>query len=288
MTTLRTILFATDLSEHTTAAFPIIRSLAGTGRLVVLHVVEQVLFADSPKTATGAGLPVFWPSDTPAQREALQERLRAAYPSEQLAAVDYLVRDGDAADMILGAAEENSADLIALGTHGRRGLDRLLSGSVAETVLRRAQCSVLVHHHPEELSVQPERTRLVVHPTDFSAPSHRAFAIAHVVARSFDARLLVLHVATPGADDCEEAAQQLEALQQHVEALEQKRDLETRLTSGDPVAEILKVAAENSGSLIVMGTHGRTGLSRLLMGSTAQSVLRDAPCPALIVKTAGA
>jgi len=288
MTTFRTVLFATDLSEHTNTGFPVVRALAREGRLVVLHVVEQVLFGESPLAASGTGVPVFWPSDTPAQREALAERLRATYPPEQLAAVDYQVRDGDATEEILRAADDAKADLVVLGTHGRRGLDRLLSGSVAETVLRRARCSVLVHHHPEELSSQPEPTRIVIHPTDFSAPSESAFEVAHAVACALGTRLLVLHVATPHTDEADGALHKLELLRNRAETTGKHVDVEIGLASGDAVAEILGVAAGKRGSLMVMGTHGRTGLSRLVMGSTAQSVLREATCPAVIVKTASA
>jgi nucleotide-binding universal stress UspA family protein len=144
----------------------------------------------------------------------------------------------------------------------------------------------------EEDPMLPIRT--IPHPTDFSACSDYAFRLACSVARDYGAGLMVLHAATlPGANYghgvivpppegfWEELCEKLRQFQ----GRDAKVQMEHQLADGDPVTEIVKVAQEVPCDLIVMGSHGRTGLSRLLMGSVVEGVVRKAPCPVLTVKT---
>jgi nucleotide-binding universal stress UspA family protein len=126
------ILFAGDFSERSLAAFGAAHSLAGESRahLHVLNVVESL-----------------------ADHKEIEDELRAFYRAAPAVAVDYLVRRGDASDAILSTADEVKADLIVVGTHGRRGLDRLLCGSVAESVLQRSSRPVLVVRQTEITNV---------------------------------------------------------------------------------------------------------------------------------------
>ena len=133
----------------------------------------------------------------------------------------------------------------------------------------------------------------ILHATDFSEHSAYAFRLACALARDYGARLVVMHaVATqaipygegillPAQEELGTARQRLEQLQvPHADVR-----AERRLEQGDAVAEILRVAAETGADLIVLGTHGRTGLGRLLMGSIAEQVVRKADCPVLTVRT---
>ena len=136
--------------------------------------------------------------------------------------------------------------------------------------------------------------RTILHPTDFSEPSQHALGLACALARDYGARLIVLHVTElptvaygegvvpPNPEDLRAAAQEqldrLQVPQGNVRA-------ERRLEQGDAVTQILRVAQEAHADLIVLGTHGRTGLGRLLMGSVAEQVVRRAACPVLTVKT---
>jgi nucleotide-binding universal stress UspA family protein len=133
----------------------------------------------------------------------------------------------------------------------------------------------------------------VLHPTDFSERSEYAFRLACSLARDYSARLVVLHVVTPpvviygeGVVPPEPETFRLEAEEKlnQLEAPAAGVGLERRLTEGEPVAEILRQAREIGADLIVLGTHGRTGLGRLLMGSVAEQVVRQAPCPVLTVR----
>jgi len=140
------------------------------------------------------------------------------------------------------------------------------------------------------------RIQTILHPTDFSPSSGQAFQLACSLARDHGARLMVLHVvdqpiaayggvmtAPPPPPPMEERKAAQEKLHQ-LRLTDLKLPIETRLVEGDPVMWILQVAKENNYDLIVMGTHGRTGLSRLLMGSVAEKVLRSALCPVMTVK----
>jgi nucleotide-binding universal stress UspA family protein len=133
----------------------------------------------------------------------------------------------------------------------------------------------------------------ILHPTDFSLQSENAFNFASSLARSHKSRLIVLHVRESPAAVCGEFG----SLPVEREPIEPLRDklirlhspdsiaVEHHLKEGDPAREILAAAREFKADLIVLGTHGRTGLSRLLMGSVAEQVVRKAPCPVLSIKT---
>ncbi len=134
----------------------------------------------------------------------------------------------------------------------------------------------------------------ILHPTDFSPHSEYAFCMACSLARDYQARLVVLHVAEPALAVYGEGALFLPPpgaiLEEARERLEHVRPpapdiaVERRLKDGEPAVEIVRAAAEANADLVVMGTHGRRGLGRLLMGSVAEAVLRKAPCPVLTVK----
>jgi nucleotide-binding universal stress UspA family protein len=140
----------------------------------------------------------------------------------------------------------------------------------------------------------PIRTILV--PTDFSERSDYAFRLACTVARDCDARLTVMHVVplpmalytggvmTPEPDRHEQEWAQLRRLQ----AADPRVQIEYLLAEGDPGPTIVQAARDNKYDLIVMGTHGRTGLSRALLGSVAEMVMRKASCPVVTVRSPSA
>jgi nucleotide-binding universal stress UspA family protein len=140
--------------------------------------------------------------------------------------------------------------------------------------------------------------RTILHPTDFSEHSHYAFRLACSLARDSGARLIVLHVlerpvlaytgvmmAPPPPPPSEEERQAVLDQLLRIQPPEPANALEHQLEEGDPATGILQVAQERPCDLIVMGSHGRTGLGRLLMGSVAEQVVRKAVCPVLTGKT---
>ena len=139
--------------------------------------------------------------------------------------------------------------------------------------------------------------KTILYATDFSAEARPAFEVACALADEGGGRLVILHVERPPLATLGGTAgvpplpneYDRERLWQELQAIQTARasiTVEHRLEYGDPAAVILKVAEEIAADLIVMGTHGRTGLRRLLMGSMAEQVVRKAPCPVLTVRTA--
>jgi nucleotide-binding universal stress UspA family protein len=135
--------------------------------------------------------------------------------------------------------------------------------------------------------------RTILHPTDFSEGSDLAFRLACALARDYGARLVVMHVAVPSVLVYGEgvlparAEDYLVPLREQLERLRPRTPsipVEYRLVEGDAATEILRAARETRCDVILMGTHGRTGLRRLLMGSVAEQVVRRAMCPVVTVK----
>jgi nucleotide-binding universal stress UspA family protein len=136
--------------------------------------------------------------------------------------------------------------------------------------------------------------RTILHPTDFSEQSTLAFGLACALARDHGARVVVVHVfhvpvavyteggVPPAPSDREKEDLREELIRQHAAP---NVEIVHRFVEGTPVAEILQTARAEAADLIVMGTHGRRGLSRFFMGSVAEQVMRQATCPVLTVKT---
>jgi nucleotide-binding universal stress UspA family protein len=136
----------------------------------------------------------------------------------------------------------------------------------------------------------------VLHPTDFSERSDYAFRLACALARDYGARVIVLHVWSPPAAVFGDVASvpplpagyypaATEEKLSRIQSPDPAVRVVHRLEEGEPVATILAVAEGAKADLIVLGTHGRSGLSRLLMGSVAEGVVRKATCPVVTVKT---
>ena len=135
---------------------------------------------------------------------------------------------------------------------------------------------------------KPQR---ILHPTDFSAHSKAAFEVACSIARDTGGDLLVLHVvpAPVGLDEVAESRREgfrdrIRAELNAVRPVDPRQEVPHLLLDGDPAEMILDAATTHHADLIVMGTHGRTGVGRLLIGSVAEHVLRKANCPVLTVK----
>jgi len=137
--------------------------------------------------------------------------------------------------------------------------------------------------------------RIILHPTDFSDQAQHAFAAACSLARDHGSRLIVLYVRAPAVvaygelgpvvTDLVWTPADVKAGLAGFHLPDPGVEVEYRVAEGEPAAEIVGQARVLGANLIVMGTHGRTGLGRLLMGSVAEAVLRRAPCPVLSLKS---
>ncbi len=216
--------------------------------------------------------------------------------------VHALVEEGNTADHILAAATRMPADLIVMGTHGLRGFERWLLGSVTERVLRRAPCPVLtvprpVTGHAPDAPVLFER---LLCPVDFSPASMRALDYALSLAQEANAHLTVLYVLenvfgpVSAGDVTFDAASYMRYLtddaRERLSAAIPKEarawcEVQERVVAGVPYREVLRLAEEDDTHLIVMGVHGRNAIDMMFFGSTTNHVVRDAKCPVLSLRT---
>lgn len=254
-----------------------------------VHMVGVKVRADDPFNTT----------DEPAGlvdriREQFKERSRASLASggfdpESLRVHHALIRGEAPAPALLEYADDHDIDLIVLGTDGRRGVRRALMGSVTEEMLRLASCPVLTARAEEGAHASIQR---VVAPTDLSKASWAALRYALSISRAYDVPLALLHViedtsvpvaygvdvAPDGSADVRTHAQR--ALNEQLGRLGMSNAHATAyLEEGHPVREIITFSAPSD--LIVMSTHGRTGLDRAFMGSVAENVIRRSICPVL-------
>ena len=229
----------------------------------------------------------------------------AALPKKQRAGAGTLLNvevpplDGSVERAILAYAAQEAVDLIVMGTHGRRALDRLLLGSVAAKVVRLAECPVFTVGF-EAASWEKGAARRILVPVDFSDHARLALAYARDLAAMYGAHLDLLHVIEETAltaaygmepvvaqiPDVEGPARKaLERLVQDVGGPEVPYTV--HVTVGHPAYEIAEFAERQRIDLIVIATHGLTGIKRLLLGSVAEHVVHRAPCPVFTVKGFG-
>ena len=288
------LLVPTDFSAPSDAALAYGRTLADAfgAQLHVLHLTGN-LFLHAVVTDRQA-------IETAALR-SLEERL--SDDDRHRLRVVVAVEQSDApADEVASYARSHNIDLIVMGTHGRGGVSHMLTGSVAEKVVRAAPCPVLTIREapPASRRTNSGITRLLV-PTDFSAPSDAALGCARRLAAGFGASVHLLHVLddTPAGDALgsefyvasppDVRAARLKDAQERLAHRVAAHDpsgasATTEVIVGKSAQTIVDYAAEGDFDVIVMGTHGRSGIAHLLMGSVAESVIRRAACPVMTVR----
>ena len=203
--------------------------------------------------------------------------------------------EGVVANVILDLAEVQGVSLIVMGTHGLRGIDRVLLGSVTDKVLRKAHCPVLAVRKPaHDLVTQtgvPDVMPLqrILCCTDFSDQSEQALEYAVSLATEYGGELTLLHVLEDVADSADiqnEIAKAMESLEKCISP-ETRRNCKTKTLAriGRPYQQILELALESRTDLIVMGVRGRNALDLAVFGSTTYRVVQLGPCPVLVVHT---
>ena len=186
-------------------------------------------------------------------------------------------------------------DLIVMGTHGLRGVDRLMLGSVTEKVLRKARCPVLVVRKPAHDFVSPGEKadpiniKKIVLCMDFSKHAQGALNHAFSIAKQYNAELTLLHVLEhpPGSTDIQSTtAKATEQLRESVPPRAPKPShVKFLVRIGKPYQQIIEVAMEAQTDLVIMGVRGRSSLNSALFGSTTYRVIQLGPCPVLAVHT---
>ena len=285
------VLIASDLSEASNHAVQQGAELAAGGRIALCHVM--------PELGTHALLPQQYEEDLNKQLEvqprltdALLGQLARLVPNVEPGAEVFIELGSDYAQ-ILRRAEEWQAELIAVGTHGRTGLKRLLVGSVADQVVRAAHCPVLV--------ARPSREGAVLAATDLSDPALPAIELAAAEAKRRGKKLVIMHAmesaregdaamgllgALPALDTEETRAARRTLAAEIISTAVARLGVEAEvvISDEDALQETLRLAEALPASLIVVGTHGRSGFSRIVLGGTAARVIEHAPCSVLVAR----
>ncbi|WP_123533027.1 universal stress protein [Halosimplex salinum] len=286
------ILVPTDGSEHAERAARHAMALAEA-----FDATVRVLGVADVDRAAG-------PFDVGGVDEAFVERVEAECESalDDTAAlapegvtVEAAVVRGDPARAIVEYAADHPVDAVAMGTRGQRGLRRLVTGSVTQHVLRHATVPVLTARNTDAPPVTDYDDVLV--PTDGSEASGAAVDHAVAVADAFDATVHVVHVVDIGAVATGSAAtpptarieRLTEAGEDATESIAERvraagPEAVTAVEPGFPAAELLDYVDEASIDLVTMGTHGRSGLDRVLLGSTTERLVRRSPVPVLAAR----
>jgi nucleotide-binding universal stress UspA family protein len=195
---------------------------------------------------------------------------------------------------ILEYATDREIDLIVMGTHGRTGVERHLLGSVTEKVVRLSDVPVLTVKAMDEDAVTYPYGDVLV-PTDGSDGAAAAIDTAVDIASTYDARLHALSVVDPMAmgfdvrsevigERLEDAARTAVGTVEERAANASVSEIETAVEYGTPYREIRTYVTENDVDLVVMGTQGRSGIERYLLGSVAEKTVRTSPVPVMTVR----
>lgn len=295
MLSIERILWPTDFSTEAAHAFPYAAALASwhEAEIHVLNVADEV-------SENGLGMAKEFPVSEGTLANLLDVGGQPPRPInlEALSFVQERLEGEAPADGIIGYAEEQDVDLVVVGTRGRRGLQRLLIGSVSEEVIRDAPCPVLTVRGSEHVA-PAWAVRNILVPIDFSEASEGALRHAKELALTYGAQLTLLHaveeVVYPSAYGLEpidlpgpEVVERVEnSLAQLVHREIGYEHVVIDATVGYAPSVILDRAERDDVDLIVIATHGRTGLERVLLGSVTERVVRQAAAPVFTVKSFG-
>jgi nucleotide-binding universal stress UspA family protein len=295
------VLFPTDFSPFSEFAFAYALALARrlAGRLDIVHVLDTNMLAHG----SGQG---FWLGESEmadvldSMQEHAQSRLTILVDmagAQGVEAGSHVLR-GQPVPQIIEAARQLEAGMVVMPSHGRTGLDRLVFGSTSERVMRHCPAPVLVIKHPEHEFVTADslevRLARVLFPTDFSEFSLKGLPYAVSLCREFGAELVLAYVAEVpiilpelmpevsdglDADQVAFAETRMRSMAEGIEGVQ--TDVVVR--RGQAPQEIAGLAQDRQVDLIVIPTHGRSGIRHVFWGSVAEKVTRWARCPVLII-----
>jgi nucleotide-binding universal stress UspA family protein len=294
---LKKIISASDFSENSNLAVTYGQLLAKefSAKLFLCHVL-------SVPFGYGEALPDPFIHQSRLMDQASEQFSR--WMENQSVEWEPVVSVGLAAEEITRIAEEKKVDLAICATHGRSGLKRLLLGSVTERLMRSLSCPVLVvRPKGRDISVSPAdhvRFQRILVGCDFSPDSDLAFQYALGLAQEYLSELHIVHVIEPPLYKHMLQSTKMEEMEPSREGLRSTlkeklmgmipQDAQnwckpvTVLLAGQPYDELTKYAVVNEMDLVVLGLRGRSLMETLLMGSTTDRVIRQAPCPVLSVR----
>jgi len=284
-----TILFPTDGSDGAEAAFEHVLDLAEAhdATVYVLNVADTA--RDSVTQIQGQVI------DTLEREGARVVRETAQRASDRGVTTVTEVLQGEPYSTIVDYAAANDVDVVVMPTHGRRGLERFLLGSTTERVIRRADVPVLTLRPDDDVRVRyPYRNVLM--PTDGSATADAALDLAVDLTAAEDAGLHLLSVvdvtslgidvrADIAVESLEESAADVVESATGTATEAGVTPAETAVELGTSVARVVRSYVDDHDvDLVVVGTHGRTGFDRYVLGSVTEKLVRASPVPVLTVR----
>ena len=300
---IRNILVPVDFSELSVQAVEHAKAFADQfGAVIHLAHVHQFFYPAGFTAPMPTELPFSVVDYEKDMEKSAMKQLRELAVRCRLPSAAYHVRmDAPAYDALCNLAREIPADLMVMPTHGHTGLKRLFLGSTAERVVQHAPCPVFVVRAPEKTSKNGSGDlgiKTVLVPVDFSRSSFEGLQYAIGFAKKFGAKIIVHHVIDfgpiylPDRYGVYDLSKYREIARQN--AKEQMRkfvehaqfggiEFETAITVGPAVWEICGLSGNRNVDLIITSTHGRTGFKHVLIGSTAECLVRQAPCSVLVV-----
>ena len=283
---LRNLLFPTDFSETSQSALPYVQALAQWygAKVFLLHAVPAEAPLPMPMESLPLALNAAWRQAKRHMEEFLDDNSLPAVPHQGL------LEQGEFWDVVSGTIRTHSIDMIVLGTHGRTGFKKLLLGSMAEQIFRRASCPVLtIGPHASTHPASVNDWKHILFATDFSPASLHALHYALSLAEENQADLTLLHMVP------------LVPLQQQNQVRENMQKRLQALVSPDALAwctphydvrfdfaidGILSAAKETHADVIVMGVHTARAPRVVchMPWAAAYEVVCQAPCPVLTVR----
>ncbi len=297
----RKILATTDFSDASRDGVRYAISLADKlgSSVALLHVIEPSTWLSN----LGSVLPVRDDSEVVASARAqLATLAKRESQGEVVVTCSISVRSGNPFHAITTTALDSAADLIVIATHGHTWAERFLLGSTAERVVRHAPCPVLTvpaRTKPRRSGKRPPfKLGKILVPIDFSKLSDAALPWAELLAGRLGAEVVLLHVVEkfsvdylPAREPASDASvpwmrKSEEDLATTAGRMRQSTgaNVSAAIRDGKPFEVICRTAKSLGADLIVLTTHGHTGLNHVLLGSTAERVVRHAPCPVLTVR----
>jgi nucleotide-binding universal stress UspA family protein len=299
---LANILIPTDFSSESLKAlrYGIVFARQFHAALWILHVLEP------PPIAGGFEIVPIALDDSEVSKNlerSLAEWTVKNVPSEIKATT--LLRHGAAFEQVVATAKARDIDLIIASTHGHTGFQRVLFGSTAERIVQRAPCPMLIVREREHEFVDAAkpgeeaitRLRRILVPIDFSDSSRKALRYAMAFTTQFKAEIHCLHsLEIPYGTGEAAIVLETEAFRKEMHEQAQKQMAlflqeegasmpeQCTVKPGAPYREILQTIDDREIDLVIMGTHGRSGVRHFFLGSTTERVVRHAHCPVLVVR----
>lgn len=284
-----------DGSEPARAALMLAIALAKRGAaLTVATIVDEATVIAQSASATTAYDPTPLMDVLDDQGLALLDDAVAQCRTAKVVPGLDMVHDTPV-DGILSAVVKHACDLVIMGTHARTGIARTFLGSTTEGVLRASQVPVLTMRTVDRIDTAPFTMALVA--VDDSEPADAALAVAAMLARRSETQIVACH-----AIDTDRLYQNAAAYGLAPELIAEMRvkgtalvqralahaslasDTPVAIIEGDPAIAVIVAAAERHATVIVVGTHGRRGLSRFFLGSVAEGIVRTSDIPVLVVR----